>query len=118
MKSNPNLNPSSGNNFGNSQSSGNYNYGSSSPGRTKNSEQVNTNESPSHPHPLRLEKQEIRRQIKKVLISSIRLKMKLKTQVDSLKNKYYIDEKVILQNLKLPLKKLEVEEPILTTSDT
>lgn len=116
MKSNPNLNPSSGNNFGNSQTSGNY--GSSSPGRTKNNEQVNTNESPSHPHPMRLEKQEIRRQIKKVLISSIRLKMKLKTQVDSLKNKYYIDEKVILQNLKLPLKKLDVEEPILTTFDT
>ncbi len=104
MKINPNLNPTSG--------------GNASPSNTKNNLTQNTNGSPSHPaHPLRLEKQEIRRQIKKVLINSIRLKMKLKTQVDSLKNKYYIDEKVILQNLKLPMQKVEVEEPMLTTSD-
>jgi hypothetical protein len=117
MKNNPNLNPSSGNsnvNYNNYGNSGNLNsFGSSSPNITKNNQPLNASQS----HPLKLEKQEIRRQIKKVLISSIRLKMKLKAQVTSLKNKYYIDEKVILQNLRLPMQKVEIEEPVLTTSD-
>ncbi len=44
---------------------------------------------------------EIQKQIKKVLVNSIRLKMKLKEQVTCLKQKIVIDEKVIMDNLKL-----------------
>ncbi len=52
--------------------------------------------------PQKLDKTEIRKQIKKVLINSIRLKMKLKQQVNSLRHKCYIDEKIILEHLNLP----------------
>ncbi len=50
---------------------------------------------------VKIDKKEVKKQIKKVLVNSIRLKMKLKQQITSLKNKLIIDEKVILENLKL-----------------
>lgn len=48
----------------------------------------------------RLTKKDIQKQIKKVLITSMRLKMKLKEQVESLKNNVIIQENVIVQHLK------------------
>jgi hypothetical protein len=86
----------------------NFNLGSSASMNRKQSLQSMLN-----PASVKLDKQEIRMQIKKVLINSIRLKMKLKAQVTSLKNKYYIDEKIILQHLKLPVNNTN----IVTNSD-
>ena len=91
-----------------SASLNNINLGSSTSMNRKQSLQAMLN-----PAGVKLDKQEIRRQIKKVLINSIRLKMKLKAQVTSLKNKYFIDEKIILQHLKLPVKNTN----IVTNSD-
>jgi hypothetical protein len=49
-------------------------------------------------------KKERQDQIKKVLISSIRLKMKLKKQVQQLKESPVIDENVILKHLSFMMK--------------
>lgn len=40
-------------------------------------------------------------QIKKVLITSIRLKMKLENQLNNLKSNILIDEDIIIQHLKI-----------------
>ena len=46
------------------------------------------------------EKEEKHRQIKEVLIEAVRLKTKLKSQLDDLKSNIKIDEKVVLEHLK------------------
>ena len=46
------------------------------------------------------EKEEKHRQIKEVLIEAVRLKTKLKNQLDDLKSNIKIDEKVVLEHLK------------------
>ena len=45
------------------------------------------------------EKEEKHRQIKEVLIEAVRLKTKLKSQLDDLKSNIKIDEKVVLEHL-------------------
>jgi hypothetical protein len=56
------------------------------------------------PKLLKMETDEIKKQIKKVLVTSIRLKMKLQKQNEYLRHKSIIDEKVILEHLNLPFK--------------
>lgn len=46
----------------------------------------------------------VKKEIEKMLISSIRLKTKLKQQVDSLKRNIIIDENLVLEELKKSLK--------------
>lgn len=50
---------------------------------------------------LKFDKKERQEDIKKVLVNSIRLKMKLKQQLESLKEYKEIDEDVIMENLRL-----------------
>ena len=50
------------------------------------------------------DKTPIKKEIEKMLISSIRLKTKLKQQVDSLKRNIIIDENLVMEELKKCLK--------------
>jgi hypothetical protein len=50
------------------------------------------------------DKTSIKKEIEKMLISSIRLKTKLKQQVDSLKRNIIIDENLVMEELKKSLK--------------
>ena len=46
------------------------------------------------------EKEEKHREIKEVLIEAVRLKTKLKSQLDDLKSNIKIDEKIVLEHLR------------------